>query len=219
MSGFGHLHEFESDVPGSSHKAPQYFWFSWSHRPFLHHALSSQRVSAASLFQDSFLRKPQNLSPFLSWYREQRPCHKDLVLQVPSVFSFLLLHICLCHSPGQQLSGFSLSYWCSVSSHIISLFQTCYGLIFLRREAPKTYKVLEGKKYSFLPTWLLWRGLGDEVWGQDREEGNTDIGWYSLSSMGLFFIKLLQLFWSSLLWALWEAMDTRARKELKTFSV
>lgn len=139
MSGFGRLHEFWVWCARMFSPGPTIF--SWNH-----YTPSSHPVSAASLFHDSILRKFQNLSTFPSWYIEHvtRPHPEDLVLQVPSIFSpLLVVHIHLCQSLSQQLSGFLLNYWCSVNSHITFSSQTCYGLMFLRREAPKTYNVLE----------------------------------------------------------------------------
>lgn len=80
-----------------------------------------------------------------SWCMEWTPrLHlKDRVVQGLTVWFLACAHMSLLFS-SQQQSSFLLNYQCTVSSLIISFFQTCYGLIFLRREAPKTYKGLEG---------------------------------------------------------------------------
>lgn len=61
-----------------------------------------------------------------------------------------------------------------MSSHIILIFQTCCGLIFLRRDAPKPYKVPEGtrKDYSLFVHVNSLDGLGDEVWGDSGDIGH-----------------------------------------------
>lgn len=83
-------------------------------------------------------------------------------------WTFLLAHAQMSLSSlSQAFSGFLLNYWATVSSLIISFSQTCCGLIFLNREAPKTQKRPEGtgKEYSLFAhmnclEWAGRRGVG-----------------------------------------------------------
>lgn len=114
-------------VSGCSHMAPQCFWFSWGHHTFLH--IQSQLPPS---FMTAFLVHGVNTQA-----SSQGPsCAR-------ADWFLACAHMSLLFS-SQQQSSFLLNYQCTVSSLIISFFQTCYGLIFLRREAPKTDEGLEG---------------------------------------------------------------------------
>lgn len=161
---------FEFDVlvygaPGCSHMATQCFWVPWSRYTFLKHAPSSHPTTAASHFHDRILRQSQISAPFLpgTWSigsgNSPGPGSLSRTASSKCWVYFLLAF------PSQQLSGFLLNYWSTVSSHII--FFSSHGLIFLRREAPNTYQEPEGhwgKSAAYLPTWSLCSGLGYGVW-------------------------------------------------------
>ena len=180
------------------------FWFSWSHHAFLKHAPSPHAGSLASLSWQQFEEIP-GLSTFSSWSKEYRArqllrarsprqCSRTESSRCDWAFFLACTQMSL-SSSSQELSGFSLNYWPTMSSHIISISQTCCGLVFLRRKAPKTCKVPEGtgKEYSFFAyvnslEWA-WR------WGVGRQR------WYwtptlPFSEWNLFFRKLL--FWNPL---------------------
>lgn len=65
-----------------------------------------------------------------------------------------------------------------MNSHITFFSQTCYRLIFLRKEASKTYNRLERpwERVQLIVHMIPLQWLGVEVWGEDREEGNTNFG-------------------------------------------
>lgn len=162
--------------------ASQCSWFSWHHHASLKRAPSPHPGSLASLSWQQFEEIP-GLSTFSSWSKESRTsqlprarsprqCSRTESSRCGWTF-FLACKWMSLSSPSQKLSGFLLNYWPTMSYHIILISQTCCGLIFLRREAPKPYKVPEGtrKDYSLFVhvnslEWAWRWGVGRQWWYQ-----------------------------------------------------
>ena len=172
-------------VTGCSHLASQCFWFSWSHRTFLKHALSSHPGSPASLSWEHF-EEILGLGTFPSWSIEHmarqllraRLQLKDWVWQVPSELSSWLMHRCLCHTSAKRSLAF---YWITDPLWALSLSlspRPAVDWFFSEKKLLRHKKGQRalGKSTAYLPTWIVWSGLGDEEWGEDREEGNADFG-------------------------------------------